>query len=255
MRRASIGCGAALLVLVCVFAGPVLAEAPAPPAATPAETRADELKARGDRALATGAYAEALAAYDEAYALRPVAALLYNRGRALQGLGRYAEALAQIEAFEDAAGPRLLARVPGLYQLKDDLRSHVATLTVTTDAPNARVAVGALSIAAGRAPAKLRLDAGPAHVVVTAPGYAQDARDLDLAAGGVVELDVHLAPVAAAPDEAAPSGVVGTWWFWTTVGVVVAGGAAVGIGVAAHHGGATPGNLPPGVVTLRAVRF
>jgi tetratricopeptide (TPR) repeat protein len=61
-------------------------------------------------------------------------------------------------------------------------------------------------------------------------------------------LDDRGLPIAAAGDIAAPNrfavpaaegggGVLGQWWFWTIVGVVVVGGVAAGVGIAAANSG------------------
>src|SRR4051812_13704733 len=60
-----------------------------------AETKktAAQLKTDGDKAFDTFSYEEAIKAYDAAYELSHDPALHFNRGRALQALGRYPEAL------------------------------------------------------------------------------------------------------------------------------------------------------------------
>src|SRR4051794_30216139 len=55
--------------------------------------RVAEIKKRGDTAMDSGRPADALAAYVEAYSLVKEPALLYNKGRALQALGEYPQAL------------------------------------------------------------------------------------------------------------------------------------------------------------------
>src|SRR5450631_1189811 len=75
---------------------------------------ASELKRSGDAAMHAAHYEDALEAYDAAYAVEPDPAILYNRARALQGLGNYPEALASIESFEKLAPAALKQRVPKL---------------------------------------------------------------------------------------------------------------------------------------------
>ena len=72
--------------------------------AAPASTADDDEKARelfkqGDEHYKNGRYEEALAALKEAYELSGRTALLFNMANALEKLGRYQEALNNLEAF------------------------------------------------------------------------------------------------------------------------------------------------------------
>ena len=104
----------AVLFLPVLVAAPAIARADAPsssssaaesePSADPANAaRAAELKKTGDDAMDSGRPADAVSAYTQAYALSKDPALLYNRGRALQGIAEYPQALEQLEAFEQQA--------------------------------------------------------------------------------------------------------------------------------------------------------
>lgn len=59
-------------------------------------------------------------------------------------------------------------------------------------------------------------------------------------------------PTPGATREATPTGILRSPWFWTAVGVVVAGGVTAGV-VLATRSGEEPysGNLSPGMVTVR----
>src|SRR4051812_46743214 len=71
-----------------------------------------QLKGQGDRDIESGDYAEALRAYSKALSIEPSPELHYNRGRALQGLGRNAEALEEFEKFQRTASTKLAEAVP-----------------------------------------------------------------------------------------------------------------------------------------------
>ena len=156
------------------------------------ETRAAALKEIGDRALDAKRFDDALTAYDEAYALAPTPVLLFNRGRALQFLARYTEALGMIEQFASTAPPELLARVPGLPALLVDLRSHVSVVRVVCAVPGARVSLDKKQIAITPVVGSLRVSSGKHVLEVLADGYFPYQRDVDLPGRGTTTLDVTL---------------------------------------------------------------
>src|SRR5688572_26916819 len=84
--------------------------------------RAAELKRQGDAALEELHAADALEAYNAALAITNDPAIVFNRGRALQALARYTEALSAFEAFQHDAPPDLISKVPGLPDLIADVR-------------------------------------------------------------------------------------------------------------------------------------
>ena len=181
-----------VLVALC----PAVAQARAPaPQAQPSidrDARAAETKKRGDDLLENKRYSEALAAYDDAYALTPSPALLYNRGRALQFLARYPEALEAIERFAAEAPADLRARVPGLPQLLDDLRGRVGTLIVRCRVDGARVLVDDKQIAVTPVSKPMRVAAGHLAIDVFADGYFPLHREVDLKGQGALTLELAL---------------------------------------------------------------
>jgi hypothetical protein len=184
-----------LTIAVALVPRSALAQA-APPAAPTADSssaaRAAELKKRGDESMDTGHPADAVAAYAQAYELTRDPALLYNHGRALEALGQYPEALAQIEKFDSAASPELKARVPGLGDLLTDLRSRVSTLAVSCDVSGAQVRLNDRTIGTTPLSAPLKVNAGHAVLEVTAEGYRPFRRELDLPRGGLAAIEAKL---------------------------------------------------------------
>src|SRR5262249_3504957 len=120
--------------------------------------------------------------------------LLYNRGRALQGLGRFPESLEQLEAFDRQAPADLKARVPALASLLAELRSKVATLTLTTNVDGARILVPDRIVGTTPPSGPLKLNAGRATVEIEADGYLPYRKDIDLPGAGTIDLNATLLP-------------------------------------------------------------
>ncbi len=156
------------------------------------EARIAELKKRGDELLDKKRYAEALTLYDEAYALAPSALLLYNRGRALEFLGRFPEALEAIERFATEAPLSLRDRVRGLPELLERLRARVGVMVVTSPVPGARVLIDAKQVGVTPLAQPLRVTAGRLSVEVFAEGYFPMRRVVDVPARGTERVDFAL---------------------------------------------------------------
>ncbi len=137
-------------------------------------------------------FADAVDAYQQAFTLAHEPAVLYNLGRALEGLGSYPEALAKLEAFEEVAPPDLKEKVPGLVKRIAELRQRVATLVVQVDVPGARVLVRSVVVGVSPLGRPLRVSAGQAEVEVEADGYLPFKKQLDLPGGGAATVDAHL---------------------------------------------------------------
>jgi hypothetical protein len=186
-RRAS---EAMALVLAIAGAAPTFSL----PRAASAETKktAAQLKAEGDKAFDTFSYEEAITAYDAAYELSHDPALLFNRGRALQALGRYPEALTMFERFETEAPEKVRAKVPGLPKLIAEVRSKVATLRVTCNVPNAEVVVGDRVLGEAGSLGDVRMNAGTVTLKVQREGYLPFRREVTLNGGGTSTVEVEL---------------------------------------------------------------
>jgi hypothetical protein len=253
------------------------------------KARAATLKTQGDDAMVTLRYDEAIAAYTKAYEITRDPALLYNRGRALQGLGQFPEALEQLEGFKSKASPSLLARVPALDSLIAEVRGKIATVTFTSNAKGARILVRSKVIGTTPLSGPIKVNSGSALVEVEAEGYLPFKETMDLPGGGELTIDAKLklkskmgvltirSPIAGARvfidgkaagnvpvERSVPAGthkilverdgyeaaettavvtagdrkqitigleesgpIAKKWWFWTGIGVIVLGGAAV----------------------------
>ncbi len=164
-----------------------------PSLASAQKTEADEAKRRGDEAMVALRYEEALAAYKTAYESTKSPALLYNMGRAYEGLADFPKALDALEEFADKASPDLKARVPKLDELLRDVRAHVATLVLSAPIDGAEIRLGERVIGKTKqGQAVLRVNAGKARLVVTAEGYFPFERDLALEGGKVETVEAQL---------------------------------------------------------------
>lgn len=171
---------------------PPLKPPPPPKTEVAPEVRAGALKAEGDKALDEKRYEDALRAYDAALALGPNLPVLYNRGRALQFLARYAEALEPIETFARDAPPDLRARVPGLPTLLADLRARVTQLTVRCTTAGARVLLDQKQVGTCPMPPDLQVNGGKRVLEAFAEGHFPFRRELDLPGGRRVAVDINL---------------------------------------------------------------
>jgi tetratricopeptide (TPR) repeat protein len=149
-------------------------------AARPADAPSASLKASGDALMRDKRYGEALAAYEAAAKSSPDPVLHYNRGRALQFLGRYPEALASLRRFQAEAPASVRARVPLLDEIVAEVRSHVAALRVRCNVAGARVLLGRQEIGLTPFVAPLPVDAGRATLEIVAEGYLPSSMEVDL---------------------------------------------------------------------------
>jgi tetratricopeptide (TPR) repeat protein len=236
---------------------------------SPSEERAFELKIRGDVAMESDHFSEALTDYRASYDISPQPALLYNMGSAEQRLGQNTEALRHLEQFARTAPPDLKMKVPHLDWLLDEVRSHVALLTVRTNVPNARVSLRGKYLGASPMKSAVATSGGRAEIEIAADGYLTYQREVTLEEGRSTVVDVSLLEKNASsytgakylspkespvPAEAPSSAITSKWWFWTGVGVVVVGGVVITAALMTEKS-APHGDLGPGQATAPLLRF
>jgi len=240
-----------------------LAAALAAPAAAfgqpiPEAARADF--ERGTRELEARRFAAAIAALDASYRAAPHPLVLFNLGLAHRGLGHVGAAIDAFERYvREDAGRCPPARCAAVRAAIGELRAELCTVTVEATPADATFEADgrALALTGGA----VTLDPGEHVLTLRARGFAPWQRTTLLAPGARETLRVSLTPTPAetppptvptrvaapspeapvvaraapsphprAPVPAAPSrGLHQQWWFWTVVGVVVAGGVAAGI--------------------------
>lgn len=207
----------------------------------PTEERALDLKTRGDVAMEAGLFSDALADYRASFELSPQPALLYNMGSAEQRLGHNTEALHHLEQFARTAPVELKMKVPRLDALLEEVRSHVAMLTVRTNVSNARVSLRGKYLGAAPMKSAVATSGGTAAIEIAADGYVTYRRDVTLEEGRSTVVDVSLLekgassysdakpalPASETPPSSSSSPITAKWWFWTGIGVVVVGGVVI----------------------------
>ena len=162
--------------------------------ATSVPSDADAEKRQGDEAMIALRYEEALTHYRRAYEATKNPALLYNMGRAYEGLAEFPKALDALEEFSDKAAPDLKARVPKLAELITDVRNRVATLILSSAVPDAEIRLGDRVIGRTKpGQTVFRVNAGPQKLSVSHPDYFPFERPLTLGAGKIETVDVVLA--------------------------------------------------------------
>jgi tetratricopeptide (TPR) repeat protein len=167
-------------------------------------------------------FAPALTEFREAYRLKPDPSFLFNIAQCHRKLGENASALdfyrKYLRSLPDAPNR------PEIERMIAELRERGAEADTAPVVPIAPAATPA------QAPAP-----EPAAALTLAPPPAD-------AAG----------PPATVPPAAEASAVYRRWWFWTALGVVVAGAVVTGVVLASSPDKPYAGTLGPGVVTLRS---
>lgn len=221
------------------------------------EQMAADLRARADAAMDGGSFADAVVSYRASYEMSRNPALLYNIASAYERLGDYPRALSYLEQFSHVAPADLKARVPRLDDLIASVRAKLARVVVRCNVPGARVLVRGTWLGSTPTSAALVTMPGPARVEVVADGYRPFVREVSLAPGRETRVNATLVSSAAfdvpppAPESAAHhgGGITSQWWFWTGLGVLAAGGAAVAVVALGNQSRAPSGDIAPGRVS------
>jgi hypothetical protein len=198
---------ALLLTMTLLFGvGGVALAQNAPEAAGPG----DDAKKKGDAAMVALHYQEALAWYRSAYEASKNPAILYNMGRAYEGLAEFPQALDALEEFNDKAPAELKARVPKLDELLRDVRSRVATIVVSSPVEDAEVRLGERFVGTTKAGQVIfRVNAGNQRLVVRREGYFPFEKDLTLTGGKIETIDAKLTTRASSGIIRVTSPVIG----------------------------------------------
>lgn len=93
-------------------------------------------------------------------------------------------------------------------------------LVIVRSRPAADIALDGKAM--GRSPLEFKVGAGQHELVATAEGHQKETVPMTLALGDRREVEIELHK---------PPSLLSRWWFWTVVGVAVAGGAAAIIAV------------------------
>lgn len=222
-----------------------------------AQERPDDpitLKAEADSLFDRGRYADAYDLYKRAYAKTSDPALLYNQARALESMGEYPEALEKLEAFSQEAPPDVRAKVPKLEELTADLRARTATITIKTNTPSARLYVRGKDLGLVERERTVLARAGDATIRVEADGFTPFSREVLLPGGGSLEIEAQLERKATRTGGGAEP-ITSRWWFWTALGVVVAGGATIAVVALTTEKDPERGTFDPSPIRVKGFSF
>lgn len=155
-------------------------------------------------------YQEALTHYRAAYDASKNPAILYNMGRAYEGLADFPKALDALEEFNEKAPADLKARVPKLEELLRDVRSRVATLVISAPVEDAEIRVGERVIGKTKSGQIIvRVNAGKQKLLITKEGFFPFEREVPLVGGKIETVDAKLATRASSGLLRVTSPVVG----------------------------------------------
>ncbi len=208
-----------------------------------ARDRARDAFTQGQEKYRAGDYTGALDAFQRAEVATPSPATEYNIGRCNERLGHLPEAVAAYERylFEAPEAPDHEAVASHVAELKRQLPPE-GRLVVSVEPPGASVSVDDRPPEA--APIEKLLPVGRHLVLAKLGGYTPVRRDVELVAGGSLQLELTLRPVEAesptrAPDAAvhqdvpppAPRPAGRTWTYVALAVAAVAAGVGVGFGI------------------------
>jgi tetratricopeptide (TPR) repeat protein len=166
---------------------------------------------------------------------------LFAAGRAAFDAGRYADALDYFErAYAISKRPGLLYNIGITHdRARNDERAveaYEAYLSALPEADNrTEVETRAAAIRAALATRRSQQDAAVAATPAQAAATMQPAPSSYLNAA--IETDTS--------EPRGSSSILERWWFWTAVGVVVAGGVTIGVVAASGDDADPPSPLPP----------
>lgn len=237
-----------------------------PASAAPTDKqRASALLQQGFASYTRGDYAAALELYRRANALFPSPQLQFNMALAYHRMGQRALAAEHFERFlgtvDATAYPDKVAKVAARLRA---LRSQLATVTVACGVQGATVTASGRLV--GKTPLRHRVYLTPGTFTLTVEHaeFQRATRELKVSAGEHRRLQLVLQPLKPTPAPTpapatqplvqvspiaapTPRPIYQRWWFWTAVGVVVAGVTAGSV-AAATTGGSDwqpQGELPP----------
>ncbi len=133
----------------------------------------------------------------------------------------------------------------GLASLEIKLTSKATAGVLVVHSPVVGAAVSVDGAPHGNVPSELVVTPGSHQVSLSREGYKTATSSFVVAAGERKEIEVPLASEGS---------VLGKWWFWTGIGVVVAGGVGTYFLLTTERG-PDSGTIAPGRITAGLLRF
>lgn len=206
---------------------------------------------RGVAALHANRYGDAVIEFEASYQLNPIPRVLYNLALAYRGAGRHLRAVEAFERYLQEQPAIPVDRRDAVAREVQELRGRVGVIACRIRPREARFRIdGELR----ECTLSVLVDPGERVLEVEAEGHRPARHRVRIGPGTEVDFRVSLRPLveASARDEHRTPGddarvqaperrprVYERWWFWTIVGVVVAGGVAAGV-VLANQAPTTP---------------
>lgn len=214
--------------------------------------------------------------FRRAMALRPSPVIQFNLAQALIQLGNLVEGTEHLRGVLRTSDTDRRVR-NGAESLLRAIEPRLGTLTIrlTGDPRGVSVRVDGRAISDEVVGVAAPANPGARHVTAHRGDVEVAATDVQIAEGGTAEVSLEIPPAPAVPTpvEAARESdrdeqpaeiprsrlvrhdeggsVLGEWWFWAMVGVVVAGGVVIGITLTRPDAPApVQGSLDPGVVEV-----
>jgi tetratricopeptide (TPR) repeat protein len=192
LRRATIV--SCLLALLSTAAAPASAQAPAQ--GDPPAREASRHFQRGVELYNEGDIRGALVEFKRAYVLLPRATVLYNIGQAEFQLQEYASALRTLERFLADTGPNVAHR-DEVQQTVEILRGRVGTVALTSDHSGCEVTIDDQPAGLTPLAQPVLVAIGRRKVALQCAGSPRVTRDVEVAAGQTVRLDLKVGPTQA----------------------------------------------------------
>jgi tetratricopeptide (TPR) repeat protein len=259
----------AMIGLLCALSGTAMFVVPR---TVSAQSEYDVLIEQASDAYRTKRFEQARESFERAHALQPSARTLRGLGVTAFALDRYAQARPELEAaLSDPRKPLPADQRREVSDILAWMKQSLGTLRLQLSPADASARVDDRPVSAG-----LHLfELGPHELIARAHGYATRETRFVLEPGAPLELRIELnpedlAPIAVAapvepptaatepstaatnpftpeapgPTDSRPKSVFSRWWFWTIVGIVVAGTVVTAV-VATRE--PDPRALPQGV--------
>jgi hypothetical protein len=135
----------------------------------------------------------ALVEFKRAYALLPRATVLYNIGQAEYQLQEYASALRTLERFLTDTGPTAAHRAE-VQQTVEVLRGRVGHIALDTDHDGCEVTLDDQPAGTTPLAQPLLVSIGRRKVSLSCAGWPRATRDVEVAAGQTINLDLRVGP-------------------------------------------------------------